>query len=192
MMFKFFRRNPEKNSIARLYGTIVAQARDAPFYRIYGVPDTVNGRFEMLVLHIVLVLRRLEAEAAPGRELGQTLFDWFCQDMDGNLREMGVGDLAVPGKMRKIGEAFFGRQAAYMAALAASDPEPLVAALTRNVFDAPDEPALGAPRLAAYMREAASRLAQQHARALERAEITFPDPEGITATDGTPSRDGAR
>ena len=95
-------------------------------------------------------------------------------------------------KMRKIGEAFFGRQAAYMAALEASDPEPLVAALTRNVFDAPDEPALGAPRLAAYMREAASRLAQQHARALERAEITFPHPEGITATDGTQSRDGAR
>src|SRR5215471_12318247 len=189
MMFKFFRRNPEENSIARLYGTIVAQARAAPFYRIYGVPDTVNGRFEMLVLHIVLVLRRLEAEASPGREFGQALFDWFCREMDGSLREMGVGDLAVPGKMRKIGEAFFGRQAAYTAGLAASDPEPLVAALSRNVFDAPQEPALGAPLLAAYMREAASRLAQQHARAMGGAEITFPDPEGLTATAGTPSRD---
>src|SRR5215469_6754681 len=166
MIFKFFRRNPPESSIARLYGTIVAQARAAPFYRVYGVPDTVNGRFEMVVLHLVLVLRRLEAEPSLGRELGQLLFDWCCGDMDGNLREMGVGDLAVPRRMRKIGEAFFGRQAAYTAALAASDPEPLVAALSRNVFDAPQEPALGAPLLAAYMREAASRLAQQHARAM--------------------------
>ena len=192
MMFKFFRRNPQKSSIARLYGTIVAQARASTFYRIYGVPDTVSGRFEMLVLHIVLVLRRLEAEPSAGRALGQALFDRFCSDMDGNLREMGVGDLAVPSKMRKIGEAFFGRQAAYTAALAAREPEPLVAALARNVFDSPEEPAPGALRLAAYMGLAAGRLAEQGAQALGRAEITFPDPEGLAATAETPSRDVVR
>src|SRR5580704_3388556 len=133
MMFHFFRRNRSDHSIASLYGMIVAQARATPFYRIYGVPDTVNGRFEMVVLHTVLVLRRLQSEPVPIRRLGQALFDRFCRDMDGSLREMGIGDLAVPAKMRMIGEAFYGRQAAYGAALAAPGPEALVAALARHV-----------------------------------------------------------
>src|SRR3979409_901668 len=115
MMFHFFRRNPSNRSIASLYGMIVAQARATPFYRNYGVPDTVNGRFEMVVLHVVLVLHRLEFQPAPVRRRGRALFCRFCADMDGSLREMGVGDLAVPDRMRKIGEAFYGRQAAYAA-----------------------------------------------------------------------------
>ena len=175
MMFHFFRRKPWDHSIASLYGTIVAQARAAAFYRIYRVPDTVNGRFEMVVLHTVLVLRRLESEPDPVRRLGQGLFDRFCRDMDGSLREMGVGDLAVPDKMRKIGEAFYGRQAVYVAALAAPDPEPLVAALARNVFGTPNGTGLGASRLAAYVRMTAGRLAGQDGQALGRAELDFPE-----------------
>jgi cytochrome b pre-mRNA-processing protein 3 len=186
MMLKFFRRNPLDDSIARLYGTIVAQARAAPFYRNYGVPDTVEGRFEMVVLHMVLVLRRFEGEAAAGRALGQGLFDWFCRDMDGSLREMGVGDLAVPAKMRKIGEAFFGRQAAYGEALAAPGLESLTAALARNVFGAADNAVEGASALAAYVRAAAQRLAEQGEEALGR--IAFPDPEGVP---GAPRREAA-
>jgi cytochrome b pre-mRNA-processing protein 3 len=185
MMLHFFRRKPSNHSIASLYGTIVAQARAAPFYRIYGVPDTVNGRFEMVVLHTVLVLRRLESEPVPVRRLGQALFDRFCRDMDGSLREMGVGDLAVPAKMRKIGEAFYGRQAVYLAALAAPDLEPLTAALKRNVFGAEPGTELGASRLATYVRAAAGQLANQDGQALVCAELTFPDPEGLmVTTDG--------
>jgi cytochrome b pre-mRNA-processing protein 3 len=191
MMFHFFRRNPSNRSIAALYGTIVAQARAAPFYRSYGVPDTVNGRFEMVVLHAVLVLQRFESEPAPVRSLGQALFDWFCADMDGSLREMGVGDLAVPARMRKIGEAFYGRQAAYTAALAAPDRGPLAAALARNVFGAEDASALGAPRLAIYVRAAADELSAQDAQALGRADLHFPDPEGIAASVETRSRGAA-
>ncbi|HLH95350.1 MAG TPA: ubiquinol-cytochrome C chaperone family protein [Xanthobacteraceae bacterium] len=177
MMFHFFRRGSRDDSIAALYGTIVAQARAAPFYRNCGVPDTVNGRFEMLVLHLVLVLRRLEPEE-QARRLGQALFDWFCRDMDGSLREMGVGDLAVPGKMRRIGEAFYGRQAAYAAALSAPDASLLAAALERNVFaEADSRP--GADMLAAYARAAAAKLAAQSLQAICRAEFAFPDPSGI-------------
>jgi cytochrome b pre-mRNA-processing protein 3 len=117
MILKLFRRTPRDDSIARLYGTIVAQARAPAFYQLYGVPDTVNGRLEMIMLHTVLFLRRLEGEAGPIRQFGQSLFDQFCRDMDGNMREMGVGDLAVPRRMRQIGEAFYGRQAAYRTAL---------------------------------------------------------------------------
>src|SRR5258705_7301148 len=88
MILKLFRRVPWDDTISRLYGTIVAQARMPAFYQIYAVPDTVNGRLEMIMLHAVLVLRRLEGEAAPIRALGQGLFDRFCRDMDDSMREM--------------------------------------------------------------------------------------------------------
>lgn len=181
MIFSLFRRAPQ--TIARLYGTIVAQARAPAFYGRYAVPDTVNGRFEMIVLHLVLLLRRLEGEPAAVRRLGQGVFDLFCRDMDGSLREMGVGDLAVPRQMRRIGEAFYGRQAAYAAALAAGDTVPLRTALARNVFGL-DEAAPGslpkcpgADRLAHYVGEAIRHLAVQDGSALARAELSFPDPE---------------
>jgi cytochrome b pre-mRNA-processing protein 3 len=109
MILKLFRPTPPDDTIARLYGTIVAQARIPAFYQLYGVPDTVGGRLEMIMLHMVLILRHLERGAAPLRALGQGLFDAFCGDLDDNVREIGVGDLAVPRTMRRIGEAFYGR-----------------------------------------------------------------------------------
>ena len=179
MIFRLFRPTPRDRIIASLYGAIVAQARAPAFYRSYGVPDTVNGRMEMIMLHAVLFLQRLEGEAAPARALGQELFDRFCGDMDESLREMGVGDLAVPRKMRRIGEAFYGRQAAYQAALAAPGDEPLAATLQRNVLAGASEPAAAA-RLAAYVREAVRLLAAADAEGFERAELAFPDPEAST------------
>ena len=179
MIFRLFRHTPQERIIASLYGTIVAQARVPAFYRSYGVPDTVNGRMEMIMLHAVLLLRRLEGEAPPARALGQELFDRFCRDMDESLREMGVGDLAVPRKMRRIGEAFYGRQAAYQAALAAPGDGPLAATLQRNVFAGAPEPTAAA-RLAVYVREAVRRLAALDTEGFERAELAFPDPEPLT------------
>lgn len=177
MILRLFRRTPARDAtIASLYGTIVAQARLPAFYQIYGVPDTVNGRLEMIMLHIVLLLRRLEGEAVPLRSLGQALFDEFCRDMDESMREMGVGDLAVPKKMRRIGEAFYGRQAAYRAALDASEERPLAAVLQRNVFAGACEGG-AAFRLAAYTREAARALAVQEDFA--DACLAFPDPERV-------------
>ena len=133
MILNLFRRTPREDTIAVLYGAIVAQARQPAFYQLYGVPDTANGRLEMIVLHAVVLLSRLEAEGGPARRVGQALFDHFCADMDANLREMGVGDMAVPRKMKAIAEAFYGRKRAYEAAVAAPGPEELVAALARNV-----------------------------------------------------------
>jgi cytochrome b pre-mRNA-processing protein 3 len=164
--------------MARLYGAIVAQARAETFYRDYGVPDSVNGRFEMIVLHLLLVLRRLGSE--PSRGVGQVLFDLFCQDMDANLREIGVGDLAVPRQMQRIGEAFYGRQAAYEAALNAPDRQALASALARNVFGAAGAPVNGAMRLAAYMMRAIRALAAQEETALIKGEVRFPDPAATT------------
>ena len=108
MMFPLFRRSSRQDTIPTLYGTIVAQARLPSFYREYGVADTVNGRFDLLVVHLALVIDRL-AEGPESREAGQALFDHFCRDMDHNLREMGIGDLSVPKEMERIGQAFYGR-----------------------------------------------------------------------------------
>jgi cytochrome b pre-mRNA-processing protein 3 len=167
-------RKPARDSIfATLYGTIVTQARSPLFYRGYGVPDTVAGRLDMIVLHLVLFLRRLTHEPAIAQSLGQEVFDLFCQDMDDNFREMGVGDLAVPKEMRRVGEAYYGRAKAYEDALSAGDAV-LVEALARNIFG---KSSPGARRLTAYMREAVQRLAAQSDFA--RGKLHFPDPATI-------------
>ena len=127
----------------------------------------------------MLVLRRTAQGAGRDQPLlGQQLFDRFCQDMDDNFREMGVGDLAVPKEMRRVAEAFYGRAKAYESALAADDPAALAAALARNVFGAA-EPPLGARRLAAYMREASRPARRAGADALARGRARFPDPEAM-------------
>jgi cytochrome b pre-mRNA-processing protein 3 len=174
MIFQFFRRTRDDPSIASLYGTIVAQARAKAFYQRFGVPDTVNGRLEMVLLHVVLLLRRLNNEP-DGAPWGQAIFDLFCQDMDDNLREMGVGDLAVPREMRRIGEAFYGRQAAYMGALASSDPQALVEVLKRNVLDGGE----GAEMLAGYVRATAEALAARDINELHLGHLGLPDPADL-------------
>jgi cytochrome b pre-mRNA-processing protein 3 len=183
MIFNLFRRNPQDDRIAALYGAIVAQAREPAFYRQFGVPDTANGRLEMIVLHTILVLFRLEADGASGRPVGQALFDHFCSDMDANLREMAVGDLAVPRKMKAIAEAFYGRKRAYAAAMAADSDEPLATALVRNIYgeDASDRAA--AEGFARYVREAGRRLAALDESALLTGQVEFPDPLAFAASD---------
>src|ERR1051325_6534511 len=118
-------------TIAALYGAIVTQARDPRFYEAYGVPDTVLGRFDLIVLHLVLVLRQLRKGDASIATLAQGVFDAFCRDMDHNLREMGISDQGVPRQMRRVGEAFYGRAQAYDAALASPRDRALVEAVRR-------------------------------------------------------------
>jgi cytochrome b pre-mRNA-processing protein 3 len=166
-------RTPRDGTIVALYGVIVAQARHPAFYRCYGVPDTVNGRFEMIVLHAALLVGRLEAEGAGLQRVGQAVFDHFCSDMDANLREMGVGDIAVPRKMKTIGDAFYGRKRAYETALAASGLDELAQALLRNVGTSE----AGAGRLAAYVCAAVQRLLALDSGALGQGRVDFPDPE---------------
>jgi cytochrome b pre-mRNA-processing protein 3 len=175
MILPRFRRNPNEATIAALYGAIVAQARLPAFYGTFGVPDTVLGRFDMVVLHAVLVVRRLNAAAAT-RPLAEGLFDAFCRDMDDNLREMGVTDLGVPRKMRKVGEAFYGRARAYEAALTAVGEGALAEALARNVYAEAAAPVAPAA-LAAYVRAAAEMLAGEDDSALKRGEARFPAPD---------------
>jgi len=177
MIRRAFQRIVGNRTIRDLYGAIVAQARRPTLYADYGVPDTVEGRFDLIVLHLVLLLRQIGRETGvrQGRGLGQELFDAFCRDLDDNLREMGVGDLAVPKQMRRFAEAFYGRQAAYLAALDAADDRAFEKALARNIFQAGgvDE---RAPRLARYARAVLKRLEAQGS-AIGRGTVAFPNPE---------------
>ena len=124
---------PSRGTIETIYGMIVTQAREPRFSRDQGVPDTVNGRFDLLVLHLWMVLRRMRPIEGAA-EQSQALFDRFCGDMDANLREMGVGDVNVPKRMRAFGEAFYGRVAAYDLALG-EGREPLALAISKNILN---------------------------------------------------------
>jgi len=148
------------------------------FYRDYGVPDTVNGRFDLIVVHLAIVMGCL-AQNADSRDLGQELFDRFCKDMDHNLREMGIGDLAVPKEMNRIGEAYYGRSQAYAAALAAEREEALAEALSRNVYGHDGAPPPGARRLALYVRRAVAALSEVDRVALADGAVRFPDPATV-------------
>lgn len=120
---------------ARLcFETVSARARDPALYEAVGVPDTIDGRFDAVVLVLIAVLRRLKREGEAGRDFAQRVFDAAFRSFDDGLREMGIGDLSVGRKIRDMSEAFYGRAAAYDAALEGGDGAALEAAILRNVF----------------------------------------------------------
>lgn len=174
MILRFFRRDDGRATIERLYGAIVAQSRDPAFYTDFAVPDTIAGRFEMILVHAFALFHRLKGEDEERRALGQRVFDEFCRDMDSNLREMGVGDLTVPKKMKRVAEAFYGRAGAYDAALAAGDDSALAQALLRNVYASDPARSGEAGRLAAYMHGVVESLDGQSFERFAAGEITFP------------------
>jgi cytochrome b pre-mRNA-processing protein 3 len=172
MFGRLFRRDSAADGIATsLYGAIVAQARNPALYTVFDVPDTVTGRFEMVVLHLILVLDRLHAEGDAEKVLGQGIFDLYCTDMDRSLREMGIGDLGVPKRMKKMAQAFYGRAGAYREALATRDAARLAEAIARNVF-----PEGGAARgLAAYAIASAQSLAATSMDDIRVGRVPFGD-----------------
>jgi cytochrome b pre-mRNA-processing protein 3 len=183
-LLRMFRRKPHERAGFELYGTAVAAARDPwHFGAAVGAPDTLNGRFDVVGLHVALLIRRLRADPDPrGAALAQAVFDAMFADMDINLREMGVGDLAVGKRVKRMWEAFHGRALAYEAALDAGDAAALAAALVRNVWRAEDgsaeaaAAAPGAALLAAQAARLAEALAGQPFDALVQGRIRLPPP----------------
>ncbi|HMM92470.1 ubiquinol-cytochrome C chaperone family protein [Bradyrhizobium sp.] len=173
--FNHFRKSrpPLRGTIEAIYGMIVTQAREPLFYRDLAVPDTVNGRFDLLLLHLWLVLRRLKS-VEGGAALSQGLFDHFCGDMDDNLREMGTSDLKVPKRMQAFGEAFYGRTAAYDMALTESR-EALAQAICKNILNG--EHIEQARLLAAYAEAAMTTLDGIDDATLMSGSARFPMPE---------------
>ncbi len=177
-MFKrLFGPKPAYAAGQALYAAAAAQARRPEFYLTAGAPDTIEGRFELYLIHVVLVLHRLRRNGAQARETSQVMFDAFLRSLDDSLREMGVGDLSVGKKMRRLGEAFYGRAKGYDAALAQlPDAAELRALVVRTLYaDLPDAEA-GAAVVTAYVAAASRSLADQPLEALLAGEARFPDP----------------
>ncbi|MCK8783841.1 ubiquinol-cytochrome C chaperone [Roseomonas sp. NAR14] len=144
-LFALLRRRPHERPAFHLYGAAVAAARDPVLFARLGVPDTLDGRFDLVGLHVALLIRRLRRDADPrGVALAQAVFDAFFADMDVTLRELGVGDLSVGRRVRQMWEAFHGRARAYESALDAGDRDSLALALARNVWRGEPPPGAGA------------------------------------------------
>lgn len=151
----------------------MAAAREPFLYATLGVPDTLDGRFDMVTITAFLLVHRLHADAPPGRDLAQAVFDAMFSDMDVNLREMGVGDLSVGRRVRAMWEAFHGRSKAYAAAMEAADDRALAEALARNVWRGAEPPANSAASLARYLRRQTVKLASQPLSSLLTGEVSF-------------------
>ncbi len=170
-LFGLLKRGRHERTGFELYAAAVSAARDPFFYAGLGVPDTLDGRFDLVGLHASLLIRRLRRLPAPGEAVAQAVFDAMFSDMDTNLREMGVGDMTVARNVRAMWEAFHGRAAAYEAALDDPDPAALDDAVARNVWRGEGAP--NAPRLAGIARAQMARLDATEAADLFAGRVSF-------------------
>ena len=185
MFARLFRTDPMKKPARAAYEAVLSASRRPEFYRDAGAPDTVDARFDMLLIHAVIFFRRVRGEGAAGAHMNQLVFDIMFDDMDAALREMGTGDPSVGKRIKEMGQAFYGRAEAYEAALNATDEVALSDIILRNIFASDDEDADAksftssevetSNTLAAYMLKADAAMAQQDAvKLIEGAAPAFP------------------
>jgi cytochrome b pre-mRNA-processing protein 3 len=167
-------RTHRRRTARSLYGSIVARARAPVFYADWGVPDTVQGRFEMIALHLVLMLRRLAAEGRAGERLARALTEEFVVDLDDAMREMTFGDLAVPREVKRAAAALFDRHQAYGAALDSPAGGSMAAAIRTQLSYLGCGEALDAEAIAAYVGRCASALAAEPAEAVLAGRAAWP------------------
>lgn len=180
----FFKRkeDPIKAAAAALYAAAVQQARDPRFYRDFGVPDTVDGRFDMIVIHAMLIMRRLREVPAQVHTTGQHLFDLMFTDMDRSLRELGVGDMSVGKHVKKMAKAFYGRAEAYEGGLDGGH-DVLVQALRDNLYRHTEIAAPTVDAVADYLRRADAHLAAQPVDNLVAGRVDFAIPVSESPAD---------
>lgn len=174
MFPRLFRRRPAYDAGTALYRAAAAQAREPAFYRDAHAPDTVEGRFELYMIHVILIAMRLRGRGRAAGETSQVMFDAFLRGLDDAMREMGVGDLSVGKKMRRLGEAFYGRAKRYDELV--GDPVELAAMVRRTLYaevEGADADA-GAVAVAAYAARAHAELQAQPIEGLMRGEAHFP------------------
>lgn len=179
----FGKRQPEPPSPGETaYAAIAAAARRPAFYRDLGVPDTLPGRFEMLVLHTALVTRRLGRDADPrAKPFSQGVFDAMIAALESNVREIGIGDVTVPKRMRAMARSFFDGAKTYDEALDARDETALASALSRIVYAGEPIDAAGPKALAAWTFEADAALQRQTLAELEAAGPAYPEVREVQA-----------
>ncbi len=174
-MFMLFRRNPELTAAEIAYRRIVDQARQPGFFLNGGVPDTIDGRFELICLHAFLYLHRLRDEQPKSVRQGRRFVAAMLADFDRSLREMGTGDLSVGREVKRMAEGFYGRFAAYEEGLVAGDAV-LRPALERNLFGTTTPAPAQLKAMAEYVRDEAAALRRQDAETLLAGDIAFGEP----------------
>jgi cytochrome b pre-mRNA-processing protein 3 len=173
MLGRLFRPSPRREAAYRLYTRTVEVARRPVYYAEFGVPDTLDGRFELIALHMALVLRRLSVEPAT-KPFAQEVFDAMFADLDRALREMGTGDLGVGAQVKRMASAFYGRARAYERGLAGA--EDLGEALRRNLYGTSPPSAAAVAALRSWVEAAAAALAGQSVETLMTGDVAFPTP----------------
>jgi cytochrome b pre-mRNA-processing protein 3 len=174
-MVSLFRRKSTRDAAALAYASVVAQARRRDFFTGCGVPDTIDGRFELICLHGFLYLHRLKTERPGSAALAQDFFDLMFADLDRSLREMGAGDLSVGREVKQMAQSFYGRIAAYERGLAGADGE-LAAALARNLYGTAAASPDTLSAVAAYLRREADALRAQPSAELLAGRVRFGAP----------------
>ena len=176
MIFGLFgKKNSNAAIVARQYALLTAAARRPYFYTDLDVPDTVMGRFEMLSTCLILYFRRTRSSDRAGQEIAQEIIDAFFEDVDHSIRELGVGDVGVPKRMKKLASMFYGRLESYAAALERGDRDELAAALKRNFHPQAGDRAASMQDLAAYLLTAEAQLAQTGEDIVEAGRIDLPE-----------------
>lgn len=179
MFSKFFKRNASADAAAKAYQEIVRQSRLPVFYTRFGVPDTLDGRFDLLVLHSALVLIRLKGKKGESEAFSQALFDTLFTDMDQSLREIGVSDISIGKKVKEMGRAFYGRLDAYEGALLASDEQRgdlISGALMRNLYRGEAEAEAISGEMAEYVIAQFAHLGEQPQERITAGDIGFRAP----------------
>ncbi len=177
---RLFRGSGREEQVARCYALVMEQSRRPEFYLAGGVPDTIDGRYEMLALHAFLVVHRLKGQGEAARLFSRDFFEGMITDMDRTVREMGIADMGVPPRVKRMVKGFNGRIHAYDHAVSVKGEEALLVALDNNLFGtvlevAPEKLA----RMAFYVHRVVADLADQPLEALLAGEIRFPEPLSV-------------
>ena len=179
-MRRLFGSKLHEESARRLYAGIVEQARQPEFFLACGLPDSVDGRFDLLVLHVFLVMHRLKRDRTETADLSQALFDILFQDMDESLREMGAGDMGVGRRIKAMAEGFYGRILAYERALD-QGADVLEECVRRNLYGAADPGRDQVRSVAHYIAREVASLATQDLERLAQGQVAFGPAPGPAA-----------
>lgn len=168
------KKNANQRIVERQYGHLTAAARQPYLYEHLDVPDTVMGRLEMLSAVMIVYFRRTRASATSGQEIAQQIVDAFFQDIDHSIRELGISDVGVPKRMKKLAARFYGRLESYAAALDAGDETALAQALKRNIYPETGEDGPDMQELARYLFAAEAHLTALDEATVEAGEALLP------------------
>src|SRR5215475_6986083 len=177
-MFRWFAgRAARKEAAEKIYDAIVAQSRNPAFYLRCGVPDTLSGRFDMLVIHMFVVLQILKLGGREGQLLAQEIVEAFIREMDTMVRDLGVSDRNVPKEVRKIAQLFYGQLLAYSTALQRNEPKLLAGEVWKSFqsSEGNKQQSVASDSISTYINQSIKSIQEMPLNMLLQGNIRFPE-----------------